>query len=66
MEGIIGCKLYSLGRGASMVAHPPDIDSANIPQHLKNVLDNLDGNPWFQKLGDGIERSGKVYKTNTL
>ena len=55
MEGIIGCKLYSLGRGASMVAHPSDIETANLPQHLKNVLESLDENVWFQKLGDGIE-----------
>ena len=59
MEGIIGCKLYSLGRGASMVAHPPDIKSANLPQHLKYVLENLNTNPWFQKLGNGIEKVRK-------
>ena len=39
-----------------MVAHPPDIESTNLPQHLKHVLENLDNNPWFQKLGDGIEK----------
>jgi len=56
MEGIIGCTLYSLGRGASMVAHPPDIKIANLSQHLRNVLDSLDENIWFKKLGDGIEK----------
>jgi hypothetical protein len=55
MEGIIGCRLYSLGKGASMVAHPPDIDLAKLSQHLKDVLNDLDNNVWFNKLGDGIE-----------
>ncbi len=56
MEGIIGCKLYSLGRGASMVAHPPEIESTKLAHHLNSILDNLDNNPWFQKLGNGIEK----------
>jgi len=55
MEGIIGCELYSLGRGASMVAHPSDIKTEDLPQHLREVLAELDDNIWFQKLGDGME-----------
>jgi hypothetical protein len=55
MEGIIGCRLYSLGKGASMVAHPPDIEPRSLSQHLNKVLDSLDNNEWFNKLGDGIE-----------
>jgi hypothetical protein len=55
MEGIVGCKLYSLGRGASMVAHPPDIKTEDLPQHLHEVLAGLDKNVWFKKLGDGME-----------
>ena len=55
MEGIIGCKLFSLGRGASMVAYPPDVDSKNLLQHLRDILEKLDKNVWFQKLGNGIE-----------
>ena len=55
MEAIIGCHLYSLGRGASMVANPADIEPGDLPQHLRYLLDNLDENVWFKKLGDGYQ-----------
>ncbi len=55
MEAIIGCHLYSLGRGASMVANPADIEPNDLPQHLRYLLDNLDENVWFKKLGDGYQ-----------
>lgn len=55
MEAIIGCHLYSLGRGASMVANPADIEPGDLAQHLRYLLDNLDENVWFKKLGDGYQ-----------
>lgn len=55
MEAIIGCHLYSLGRGASIVANPADIEPGDLPQHLRCLLDNLDENVWFKKLGDGYQ-----------
>lgn len=55
MEAIIGCRLYSLGRGASMVANPADIEPGKLPQHLHHLLDNLDENVWYRKLGDGYQ-----------
>jgi len=51
MEAIIGCHLYSLGRGASMVANPADIEPSDLAQHLRRLLDNLDENAWFKKTG---------------
>jgi len=60
MEAIIGCHLYSLGRGASIIAKPTDIEPANLPQHLRYLLDNLDENVWFKKLGDGCQALGEV------
>ena len=55
MEAIIGCHLYSLGRGASIVANPADIEPGDLAQHLRYLLDNLDENVWFKKLGDGYQ-----------
>ena len=55
MEAIIGCHLYSLGRGASMVANPADIEPGDLPQHLRALLDNLGENVWFKKLSDGYQ-----------
>ncbi len=56
MEAISGCHVYSLGRGgASMVAKPTDIEPSDLPQHLRYLLDNLDENAWFKKLGDGCQ-----------
>ncbi len=55
IEAIIGCHLYSLGRGASMVANPADIEPGDLPQHLRYLLDNLSENVWFKKLGDGYQ-----------
>ncbi len=55
MEAIIGCHVYSLGRGASMVANPADIEPGDLPQHLRDLLDNLGENAWFKKLSDGYQ-----------
>ena len=60
MEAIIGCHLYSLGRGASMVANPADIELGDLPQHLRYLLDNLDENVWFKKLDDGYQALAEV------
>jgi len=60
MEAIIGCHLYSLGRGASMVANPADIEPGDLAQHLRYLLDNLDENAWFKKLGDGYQALAEV------
>jgi hypothetical protein len=62
MEGIIGCLIYSLGRGASMVANPPDGEPAELSEHLKRVLDELETNPWLIKLNDGIETVARAFK----
>jgi len=61
MEAIIGCHLYSLGRGASMVANPADIEPNDLPQHLRYLLDNLNENVWFKKLGDGYQALAEVF-----
>ena len=63
MEAIIGCHLYSLGRGASMVANPTDIEPGDLPQHLRYLLDNLDENVWFKKLSDGYQALAEVLGT---
>ena len=60
MEAIIGCHLYSLGRGASIVANPADIEPSDLAQHLRYLLDNLDENVWFKKLGDGYQALAEV------
>ena len=60
MEAIIGCHLYSLGRGASMVANPADIEPGDLAQHLRYLLDNLDENVWFKKLSDGYQALAEV------
>jgi len=60
MEAIIGCHLYSLGRGASMVANPADIEPGDLAQHLRHLLDNLSENVWFKKLGDGYQALAEV------
>ena len=61
MEAIAGCHIYSLGRGgASMVAKPTDIEPGDLPQHLRYLLDNLDENAWFKKLGDGYQALAKA------
>ena len=60
MEAIIGCHLYSLGRGASIVANPTDIKPSDLPQHLRYLLGNLDENVWFKKLGDGYQALAEV------
>ena len=63
MEAIIGCHLYSLGRGASMVANPADIEPGDLAQHLRYLLDNLDENVWFKKLGDGYQALAEALGT---
>ena len=63
MEAIIGCHLYSLGRGASMVANPADIEPGDLPQHLRYLLDNLDENVWFKKLSDGYQALAEALGT---
>ena len=55
MEAIVGCHIYALGRGASMVANPSDVAPEDLPAHLKGLLDNLEGNVWYRKLGDGYK-----------
>ena len=61
MEAIAGCHIYSLGRGgASMVAKPTDIEPKDLPRHLRYLLDNLDENAWFKKLGDGYQALAKA------
>ncbi len=63
MEAIIGCHLYSLGRGASMVANPADIEPGDLAQHLRYLLDNLDENVWFKKLGEGYQALAEILGT---
>lgn len=53
IEAIVGCRIYALGRGASMVANPSDVATEDLPAYLKRLLDNLDENIWYRKLGDG-------------
>jgi hypothetical protein len=60
LEAIIGCHLYSLGRGGSMVANPADIEPGDLPQHLRYLLDNLDENVWFKKLSDGYQALAEI------
>ena len=55
MEAIVGCHIYALGRGASMVANPSDVAPKDLPDHLRRLLDNLDKNIWYKKLGDGYQ-----------
>ena len=55
MEAIIGCHLYSLGRGTSIVANSADIELNDLPNHLRYILDNLDKNAWFKKLRDAYQ-----------
>ena len=55
MEAITGCHLYALGRGASMVANPSDVAPEDLPDHLQRLLDNIDKNIWYKKLGDGYQ-----------
>lgn len=55
MEAIVGCHIYALGRGASMVANPSDVEPEDLPAHLKGLLDDLDKNVWYRKLGDGYQ-----------
>ena len=55
MEAIVGSHIYALGRGASMVANPSDVAREDLPVHLKKLLDNLDRNIWYRKLGDGYQ-----------
>ncbi len=62
MEAIVGCHIYALGRGASMVANPSDTEIKDLPARLEGVLDNLDGNIWYQKLGDGYCGLKEVFK----
>ena len=65
IEAIVGCHIYALGRGASMVANPSDVATEDLPAHLERLLDNLDKNIWYRKLGDGYqglnERLGDKY-----
>ena len=60
MEAIAGCHIYSLGRGASMVANPADIEPDDLAQHLRDLLDNLDANVWYRKLSDGYQALAEV------
>ena len=61
MEAIIGCHIYSLGKGgASMVANPANIEPSDLPQHLRSLLDNLNENAWFKKLSDGCQALAEV------
>lgn len=56
MEAIIGCQIHSAGkRGVSMVANPIDIEPGGLPQYLHCVLDNIEENAWFKKLGNGYQ-----------
>ena len=61
MEAITGCHLYALGRGASMVANPSDVAPKDLTAHLKGLLDNLEGNVWYRKLGDGYQGLAEVF-----
>ena len=63
LEAITGCHLYSLGRGASIVAKPTDIEPGDLAQHLRYLLDNLDENVWFKKLGDGYQALAEILGT---
>lgn len=60
LEAIVGCHIYALGRGASMVANPSDVAPEDLPAHLKWLLDNLDGNIWYRKLGNGCQGLAEV------
>ena len=60
MEAIVGCHIYALGRGASMVANPSDVAPKDLPQHLERLLDNLEGDIWYKKLGDGYKGLAEV------
>ena len=60
MEAITGCHLYALGRGASMVANPSDVTPEDLPAHLKGLLDSLDQNTWYRKLGEGYQGLDEV------
>jgi len=64
LEAIIGCHIYSLGSGgASMVANPADIESSDLPRHLRYLLDNLNENAWFKKLSDGYQALAEALGT---
>lgn len=60
MEAITGCRIYALGKGASMVANPPDIEPVKLAQHLRHLLDNLEENAWFKKLINGYKGLAEV------
>ncbi len=71
IEAIVGCNIYALGRGASMVANPSDVAPEDLPAHLNRLLDNLDENIWYRKLGDGCQGlnevlGGKYPRSQTL
>ncbi len=55
MEAIVGCHIYALGKGASMVANPSDVAPKELPYHLRKLLDNPDKNIWYKKLSDGYQ-----------
>ena len=42
MEAIVGCHIYDLGRGASMVANPADVAPEGLPDHLRHLLGDLE------------------------
>ena len=61
MEAIVGCHIYALGRGASMVANPADVAAEDLPGHLSRLLDNLEGNVWYRKLRDGYRGLNELF-----
>lgn len=60
MEAIIGCRIYSLGSGASMIAKPIDKEIKELPKHLSHILGDIESNTWFQKLSRGYEILAKT------
>jgi hypothetical protein len=62
MEGIIGCRIYSLGKTGTMHAKPPkpEIETRRLPQHLRSILNEPSKSLWFEKLSYGTKRLSKV------
>jgi len=71
VEAICGCEIRALGRGASMVAEPAPIEQKDLLAHMRDLLENIEDNPWYKKLKTaytGLEKAlGADYPiTHTL
>ncbi len=50
VEAICGCEIRALGRGASMIAEPAPTPQEDLLAHMRDLIENLEDNPWYKKL----------------